>query len=111
MWREPHTDRLASPVDRLSRCCTGETWGIDSSVLLHSSLVGRQNARALVLVGDKAPNRVLATYMRALAAMMQHGARHTVHTESKAHVKATTESYMRLPVLPVPRNVGPEPRP
>ena len=33
---------------------------------------------------------------------------HTVHTVSKAHVKATTVSYMRLPVLPVSRrNVGP----
>lgn len=66
----PHSDRPASPVDLMSRCCNEETWGIDYSVLLPSSVARCQNARALVLDGDKAPNRELATYMRALTVMV-----------------------------------------
>ena len=69
----PHLDTLASPVDLFSRSCNGQTWGIDSSVLLHVSVAGRQNARAQVLDGVKAPNRVIATYMRALSIMIQYG--------------------------------------
>ena len=69
----PRAGALASVIDLASGSCSGETWAVDSSVLMHAAIANPQNARLQVFDGVLAPKRAVATFTRALSTLSQRG--------------------------------------
>ena len=71
----PFCARYGQPMDLAGGLFHGESWAIDSSVLLHASLAQEANARAQVIDGEPAPTQVVNDYCRALGALIDSGVR------------------------------------